>query len=109
MKNLDWGNTIRHLVSRGADANTIDNKGKTPLHEVIKGQMLRNLYENAEVKPLPTGFPKRVRDKLLQVLLDTRASIDQTIGAGQTLGQVLDSVLEEQEKLIQENETQRAR
>jgi hypothetical protein len=78
-------------------------------HEVIKGQMLRKLYENVEAKPLPTGFPKRVRDKLIQVLLGTRASIDQTIDATQTLGQVLDSVLEEQEKPIQENETQRAR
>jgi ankyrin repeat protein len=109
VKNLDQGDAIRHLVSRGADVSAIDNKGNTSLHEVMKGQMLRKLYENAGVEPLPTGFPNRARDELIQVLLDAGASMDRTNDAGQAPGQILDCVLEEREKLRREDEARRAR
>jgi hypothetical protein len=75
----------------------------------MKGQMLRKLYENAGVEPLPTGFPNRARDELIQVLLDAGASMDRTNDAGQTPGQILDCVLEEREKLRREDEARRAR
>lgn len=109
LKNLDQGDAIRHVINRSADINAIDNKGNTPLHEVMKGKMLRKRYENGELEPLPTGFPERARDELIQVLLDAGASMDRTNGAGQTPGEVLDCVLIERERLKREDEVRRAR
>lgn len=109
VKNLDQGDAIRHLVSRGADVTAIDSKGNTPLHEVMKGKMLRKVYASGELEPLPTGFLKRARNEVIQVLLDAGASMDRINGAGQTPRQVLGCVLEERERLQREDEARRAR
>lgn len=61
VKNLDQGDAIWHVVGRGADVNAIDNKGNTPVHEVMKGKMLRKRYENGELSPATWFSEKSAR------------------------------------------------
>ncbi|BDD57921.1 hypothetical protein MAP00_003241 [Monascus purpureus] len=52
VKNLDQVDAVRHLVSRGADVNAIDQRRNTPLYEVMKGTMLRMMYEHGNSEPI---------------------------------------------------------
>jgi ankyrin repeat protein len=69
VRHLDQIDAARHLISRGADVNVINHKGNTPLHEVMKGTLLRRLDENGIPDPSqPRDGPVRAREELIKVL-----------------------------------------
>lgn len=49
-RNLRQVNASRLLVSQGADASAVNNKGNTPLHEVMTGRLIRKEKEDGSLE-----------------------------------------------------------
>lgn len=81
----DWNtadhDTVRILISRGADPSKGDEKGNTPLHAFVKGQLRKNQFERSNEELGTTSWEfgrqeKTKQDELIQILLDAGASMD---------------------------------
>ncbi|KAJ6032520.1 hypothetical protein N7540_003252 [Penicillium herquei] len=66
---------LRHLITRGADVTKSDRHGDTPLHELIKGQIVRKRRHDKGIA---------ARDEAIQVLINAGASLDLPNEAGRT-------------------------
>ncbi|KAJ5939289.1 ankyrin [Penicillium verhagenii] len=90
---------VRHLISRGANVNVVNNKGNTPLHTVMNGTMSRRTDEDG--KPdlsLPWYTPYQVREELVKIMVDAGGSMDQLNEAWKTPAQLLDEKREARRK-----------
>jgi ankyrin repeat protein len=77
------------LVSRGADVSAVNNKGNTPLHEVMTGRLIRRENEDGSLE-WPTLSEKiQAHDEIISTLQDAGASMDQPNLAGKTPAQLL--------------------
>jgi ankyrin repeat protein len=96
VRHLDQIDAVRHLISRGADVNAINHKGNAPLHGVImKGTLIRRLEQNGRPDPAQSrDAPVRVREEMIEVLVDAGGSMDQPNPAGQTPTQLLHELTE---------------
>lgn len=68
VKNFDQADAIRHFLSHGTDVNAVDKEGSTPLHEVMKGTMVRKRDDPTSLEQLPMRL-KNAQDKIIQMLL----------------------------------------
>ncbi|CAI7610632.1 unnamed protein product [Penicillium glandicola] len=88
-RNLRQVNASRLLVSRGADASAVNNKGNTPLHEVMTGRLIRKEKEDGSLE-WPTLSEKiQAHEEIISILQDAGASMDQPNVAGKTPAQLL--------------------
>jgi ankyrin repeat protein len=98
VRNLDQVDAVRYLVSRGAHVNAVDLKGNTPLHEVMKGTIIKPMEERGN-REETTGRLKQAldhkRNAIIQILLGAGASEEVVNAAGETPRQVLERVTEE--------------
>ncbi|OKO96407.1 hypothetical protein PENSUB_10582 [Penicillium subrubescens] len=95
VRHLDQIQAARHLIKRGADVSVVNHKGNTPLHELMKGTMLRHLDKYGKPDPpQPRDAPARAREEWIKVLLEAGGSMHQTNAAGQTPAQLLDELNE---------------
>ncbi|KAI2713533.1 hypothetical protein CBS147332_5273 [Penicillium roqueforti] len=94
VKNFDQADAIRHFLSHGTDVNAVDKEGSTPLHEVMKGRMVRKRDDPTGLEQLPMRL-KNAQDKIIQMLLTSGASEGIVNGNGETPRQVQKRVLEE--------------
>lgn len=95
VRHFDQVDAVRHLVRRGADVNMINHKGNAPLHEVMKGALIRRMDENGRPDTSqPRDAPARAREELIEVLVDAGGLLDQPNAAGQTPTQLLDELNE---------------
>ncbi|PYI08316.1 hypothetical protein BO78DRAFT_428190 [Aspergillus sclerotiicarbonarius CBS 121057] len=109
VRHLDQIDAARHLIRRGADVNAINHRGNTPLHEVMKGTLLRKLDENGIPDPAqPRDAPVRAREEWIKVLVDAGGSMHQPNAAGETPAQQLDEFTKRLERQRQA-ETARGR
>ncbi|KAJ5718923.1 uncharacterized protein N7483_010005 [Penicillium malachiteum] len=60
VRHLDQVDAIRHFVLRGADVNAVDLKGNTPLHEAMKGTIIKRMEE--------PGNREEINERLRQAL-----------------------------------------
>ncbi|TPR10320.1 Major Facilitator Superfamily protein [Aspergillus niger] len=87
---LNQLDAARHLISRGADVNMADYVGNTPLHEVMKGTMLKRYDNNGNLDPTyPWDAPLRGRQQWIQVLVEAGGLMQQPNASGQTPAQLL--------------------
>lgn len=95
VRNMDQIDATRYLISLGADVTVVNYKGNTPLHEVMKGTMLRRMGEDGLPDPSqPLDSPYTTREELIKMLVDAGGSMDQPNKAGHTPAQLLDEVNE---------------
>lgn len=95
VRHLDQVDAARHLISRGADVNAINHKGNAPLHDVMKGAMIRRLDKNGRPDPAqPRDAPVRAREEMVKALVDAGGAMDQQNAAGQTPSQLLHELTE---------------
>ncbi|KAJ5761805.1 uncharacterized protein N7511_005187 [Penicillium nucicola] len=88
-RNLRQVNASRLLVNRGADASAVNNKGNTPLHEVMTGRLVRKEREDGSLE-WPTLSEKiQAHDEIISILQDAGASMDQPNVTGRTPAQLL--------------------
>ncbi|KAJ5946870.1 ankyrin [Penicillium verhagenii] len=99
VRHMNQIDVVRHLISRGANVNVVNNKGNTPLHTVMNGTMVRRMNEDG--KPdlsLPWDTPYQVREELVKIMVDAGGSMDQLNEAGETPAQLLDEKREARRK-----------
>ncbi|KAJ5937123.1 ankyrin [Penicillium verhagenii] len=91
VRHMDQIDATRYLISRGAGVTVKNHKGDTPLHDVMKGTMIRKRDENGNwLQPLDA--PIQVRNELIQMLIDAGGSMDAPNGAGQTPTQLFEKL-----------------
>lgn len=88
--------------------NAVDQEGNTPLHEVMKGTMLRRQDDPVDLEQLPTRL-KNAQDKMIQILLTSGASEAILNGKGETPRQVHSRVLEERARRLAAQQVARGR
>ncbi|KAJ5962471.1 hypothetical protein N7501_007412 [Penicillium viridicatum] len=111
VKNFDQADAVRHLLSQGADVNAVDQEANTPLHEVMKGTMLRRQDDQdnpVDLEQLPTHL-KNTQDAMIQILLTSGASEGILNGKGETPRQVQSRVLEERARRLAAQQVARGR
>ncbi|CAK46751.1 uncharacterized protein An16g00640 [Aspergillus niger] len=70
-----------------------DYVGNTPLHEVMKGTMLKRYDNNGNLDPTyPWDAPLRGRQQWIQVLVEAGGLMQQPNASGQTPAQLLSEV-----------------
>ena len=85
----------RHLISHGANVSVVNQKGDTPLHELMKGSMPRRLHEYGKPDPAqPMDAPVRAREEWIKVLVEAGGSMHQPNAAGRTPAHLLDELNE---------------
>ena len=73
----------------------VNQKGDTPLHELIKGSMPRRYDEYGKPNPAqPMDAPVRAREEWIKVLVEARGSMHQPNAAGRTPAHLLDELNE---------------
>ncbi|KAJ5766584.1 uncharacterized protein N7511_004200 [Penicillium nucicola] len=92
VRHLSRVNAVQHLIVRGANVNAVDNKGNSPLHEAMRGQV---------VSSLPSDQSKASREKMITVLVDAGASMYLANAAGQTPPQLLHELTERERRRAQ--------
>lgn len=95
VRRMDQINATRYLIKLGADVNVINHKGNTPLHEVMKGTMLRRIGEDGMFdRSQPQDSPYKAREELIAILVNAGGLIDQPNSAGHTPAQLLGEIRE---------------
>ncbi|KGO45811.1 hypothetical protein PEX1_063430 [Penicillium expansum] len=92
VRRLNRINTVRHIISQGANVNLVDKKGNSPLHETMHGTLVQRVFEDGDVEPIDPAELKSIRVEMIQVLVDAGASMDLPNESGQTPLQVLDEM-----------------
>lgn len=108
VKNFDQADAVRHLLSQGADVNAVDQEGNTPLHEVMKGTMIRKQDDPVDLEQLPMRL-KNAQDEIIQRLLTSGASEGILNGNGETPRQVQKRILEGRARRLAAQQVARGR
>lgn len=88
-RNLRQVEATRLLVSQGADARAINQKGNTALHEAMGGRLIRREKEDGSLE-WPTLQEKiHAHNMIISILQEAGASMNQPNVAGKTPAQLL--------------------
>ncbi|KAJ1713138.1 hypothetical protein NYO67_4705 [Aspergillus flavus] len=100
---------LRYLVQCGATVNATNYRGKTPLHDVMRGGLFvfdrRGCWRKLE--PVDWDRSIQARDAMLGVLIEAGGCMEQRNCAGDTPTQVWDQVTERQRRRLQQRDVAR--
>lgn len=110
VRHMDQIDTMRYLIGRGANVNSVNHKGNTPLHEVMGGTLIRRVDKNGMPDPSqPRDAPYRAREELIKIMVDAGGSMEQANGAGKTPTQLLDELTERRQQAERREQAARGR
>ncbi|RAH41031.1 ankyrin [Aspergillus brunneoviolaceus CBS 621.78] len=107
VRNMDQVEAARYLISRGADVDVVDDQGNTPLHQVMKGTLIRKLDEHGRPDPSqPKDAPVRARKQWIEMLVEAGGSMDRPNAFGKTPKRLLEELTERLEQMRMAEATQ---
>ncbi|QRD84956.1 ankyrin repeat-containing domain protein [Aspergillus flavus] len=109
VRHWDQLDLLRYLVQCGATVNATNHRGKTPLHDVMRGGLFvfdrRGCWRKLE--PVDWDRSIQARDAMLGVLIEAGGCMEQRNCAGDTPTQVWDQVTERQRRRLQQRDVAR--
>ncbi|RAK73175.1 ankyrin [Aspergillus fijiensis CBS 313.89] len=107
VKNMDQVEAARYLISCGAEVDVADQQGNTPLHQVMKGTLIRKLDERGRPDPSqPKDAPVRARKQWIEMLVEAGGSMDRPNAYGKTPKRLLEELTERLDQMRMAEATQ---
>ncbi|PWY73015.1 ankyrin [Aspergillus heteromorphus CBS 117.55] len=108
VRSLGHIDAVRRLISHGTDVNAVNGQGDTPLHEVMRGTLIKKANHDTIPKEVRAEILDKARGDMISLLRDAGASMEIRNAAGKTPPQLREAIVEAAERARQEDARRRA-